>query len=336
MKYTLGKNYTELQVERIEDLAILYMVIEEGDLIYSWTAREVRGRGGERLGRERVYLGIRVKSVEFHEPRGVLRIRGIIVDYPDWLEGAGGSYHSLDVGPGSAIKVMRRIDEEYLKLLIGTFSSSVKALIVSFSVEETAIALVDRNGVEEVSIIQNKYVNNKEEGGSLVSQRYVEEVSKRVREIFEAGKPTVIIVASPGMLRPFTPRLDQLNASVKYVEVTEGGLAGVYEVERSGVLDEVGLMLGSKYVSRVMEELSRSEGKVALGAEVDEAFKLGAVQVLLISSRYMFENLTRVKNLVSQVIKTRASLVIIPSGTEPGKILEGLGGVAALLRFSLR
>lgn len=67
MRIEYGRDYVDLTPEFDEDLFILYLIINEGDVIYSWTVREIRGKeGGERGGeREKVYLGLRVIDVEY-------------------------------------------------------------------------------------------------------------------------------------------------------------------------------------------------------------------------------------------------------------------------------
>ena len=336
MKINEGKNYVELTVERVEDLFILYLILKPGDLVYSWTVREVRGRSGERFGREKVYLGVRVRELEFHEPRGVLRIRGIIEDYPEWLEGAGGSYHSLEVGIGSTLKIMRSISREYLEQLINTLSSGIKVIIVSVSIEETTVALATRLGVSVIATISNNYVQGKEGGGSLINQRYIEDISKVVRQLAEAHKPNALIIATQGMLMSSIPDIEVKGILVERVVVSEGGLSGIYEVERRGYLDKVGLKLGYDTVNRIMEELSKGSGLVALGDEIYEALSMGAVDSLVMLDKLLIERAEESRRIIDNCIRTRAKLVIVPEGSEAGKLLSGIGGLAALLRFRIR
>lgn len=336
MRINEGKNYVELTAERFEDLFILYLILKPGDLVYAWTVREVRGRGGERFGREKVYLGIRVKDLEFHEPRGVLRVRGIIEDYPEWLEGAGGSYHSLEVGVGSSLKIMRSISREYLEQLINMLSSGIKILIVSVSIEEAVIALATRLGVSVIATISNNYVQGKEGGGSLISQRYIDDILKSVRQLAEIHKPNALIIAAQGMLMSSIPNIEVKGVPVERAIVSEGGLSGVYEVERRGYLDKVGLKLGYDTVNRIMEELSKGSGLVALGDEVYEALGMGAVDSLVMLDKLLMERAEESRRIIDECIKTRAKLIIVPEGSEAGKLLSGLGGLAALLRFRIK
>lgn len=336
MRISEGRNYVEFTVERTEDLFILYLIIKPNDLVYSWTVRELRGRGGERLGRERVYLGIRVKELEFHEPRGVLRIRGVIEDYPDWLEGAGGSYHSLDVGVGSSIKVMRSISRDYINQLIDALGSNLRLLIVSVSIEETTVALATRLGVSIVATISNNYTQGKESGGPLLSQRYLDDISKYVKQLAEMHRPDAIVIASQSMLINEIPNPEVSGVRVERVIVSEGGLMGVYEVERRGYLDKLGLRLGYEAVNRVMEELSKGSGLAALGDEVREALSMGAAEVVMILDRLLIEKAEEASDIVTMSIKTRARLMVIPENSEAGKVLSGLGGLAALLRYRIK
>ncbi|WP_291766361.1 hypothetical protein [Caldivirga sp. UBA161] len=336
MKINEGKNFVELTVERVEDLFILYLTLKPGDLVYSWTVREVRGRSGERFRREKVYLGIRVKELEFHEPRGVLRVRGIIEDYPEWLEGAGGSYHSLEVGIGSMLKIMRSISRDYLEQLINTLSSGIKVIIASISIEETTVALATRLGVSVIATINNNYIQSKESGGSLINQRYIDDISKVVKQLAEIHKPNALIIAAQGMLMNSIPNIDVKGVIIENAIVSEGGLSGIYEVERRGYLDKVGLKLGYNTVNRIMEELSKGSGLVALGDEIYEALSMGAVDSVAMLDKLLMEKAEESRRIVDECIRTRAKLVIVPEGSEAGKLLSGLGGLAALLRFRIK
>ncbi len=119
------------------------------------------------------------------------------------------------------------------------------------------------------------------------------------------------------------------------VTVSEGGLVGVYEVERRGYLDKLGLRLGYEAVSRIMEELGRGGGLVALGDEVHKALSMGAAESVVMLSRFLMERAEEVRGIVEMCMRTRARLIIVPEDSEAGRVLNGLGGLAALLRYRI-
>lgn len=336
MKIEYGKDYVDLTPEYDEDLFILYLVINEGDVVYSWTIREVRGREGERGEREKVYLGIKVIGVEYHEFREGMRIRGIIVDYPEWLEGAGGSHHSIDVNIGQTLRFVKQIDKSFLETLIKAFSGNLRVLVVSISVEEAAFAVVSRIGVKILGTMPNRSPPSKR-AGSYELTAYLKEISGNLSRYMGQVKPSYIILAAPSMLLDVVKREIAVGpAKVRYVSVHEGGLVGVSEVQRLGVLDELGIELGSNSMDEVMRRLARGTGDVAVGiSEVEEAVSQGAVDRLLVEETFFKENAKSLQGTLLSCIKSSGIVVIIPKGSEAGQRLRGLGGVAAILRFNL-
>lgn len=115
-------------------------------------------------------------------------------------------------------------------------------------------------------------------------------------------------------------------------------MAGVYEFERVGgdVLRKLNISLGQEYVDEVFNRLGMGNELVSVGIdEVRKALEFGAVDTLIVLDETYKERGGEMRELVSMVLRTRASLVIIPSSTEGGEKLRSIGGVAALLRFPI-
>ena len=74
--------------------------------------------------------------------------------------------------------------------------------------------------------------------------------------------------------------------------------------------------------------------------ETENASLMGAVKELLITDSLIqksrMENFyAKIENMMKSVDKTKGSIIIISSEHEGGKRLDGLGGVAAILRFKM-
>ncbi|MFB6470647.1 MAG: hypothetical protein TU36_005380 [Vulcanisaeta sp. AZ3] len=146
-----GRDWVDFVVEGDDDLYVVYLIVDRGDLLYGWTVREFRGSSGERGERVRVYVGLRVESLEFHAFRGSLRIGGVLVDVPEWFEGAKGSHHTMELMRGLEYRLVKSggVDRELIGRILELFSgASVRVLLVSVSMEEVSVALIRRFGVE--------------------------------------------------------------------------------------------------------------------------------------------------------------------------------------------
>ena len=329
-----------------EDLYVAYLLIDPGDLLYGWTVREFRGREGSRGERVRVYVGLRVEALEYHAFRGTLRVRGVIVEVPEWFEGARGSHHTMELMKGLEYRLVKPggIDREFVDKILEAFSgASASVLLVSVSMEEVSAALIRRFGID---ILGSVLIQGGGKGGEDSLDRFRRSLRNalvQVRQWFQSRGPTHIVVVGNHMTLSMAKEvidseLGGLGVPVIYREQGEGGLAGIYEFERTGadVLRKLNIDLGQEYVEEVMRRLGTGSGDVAVGIdEVRRALEFGAVDTLLVLDETYKEAGTEIKALVNMVLRTRSRLVIVPSNTEGGGKLRPMGGVAALLRFPI-
>ncbi|MHC1635896.1 MAG: mRNA surveillance protein pelota, partial [Candidatus Methanospirareceae archaeon] len=74
--------------------------------------------------------------------------------------------------------------------------------------------------------------------------------------------------------------------------------------------------------------------------EVKEALQYGAVETLLISDEKLSksregEGEEDMEQILKEVERTGGSFMVLSTEFEPGKRLNGLGGIAAILRFKI-
>jgi protein pelota len=329
-----------------EDLYVAYLLIDPGDLLYGWTVREFRGREGSRGERVRVYVGLRVEALEYHAFKGTLRVRGVIVEVPEWFEGARGSHHTIDLMKGLEYRLVKPggVDREFVNKILNMFSGALaKVLLVSISMEEVAIALVRRFGIEILGSIPLQGGGKGGEDSLDRFRRSLRNALVQVRQWFQSRGPTHIVVVGNHMTLSMAREvinegLGGLGVPIIYWEQGEGGLAGIYEFERTGtdLLKKLNIDLGQGYVEEVMRRLGVGSRDVAIGMEeVKRALELGAVDTLLVLDEAYKELGGEVRSMIKMVLRTRANLVIVASNTEGGEKLRSMGGMAALLRFPI-
>lgn len=112
------KNYAVLRVTNKLDLVFLKKIIEKGDLLTSKTLRNIflqREEKKEKIKKKSVTLTIRVEKVEFSRMQK-LRVKGKIISGPK--EVSLGSYHTIEIVPGSKFKLEKeKWEEEKIKNL---------------------------------------------------------------------------------------------------------------------------------------------------------------------------------------------------------------------------
>ena len=116
-------------------------------------------------------------------------------------------------------------------------------------------------------------------------------------------------------------------------------MVGVNEVLKSGAVSRVTegsrLEFETRIFERFLRELSTNE-KATYGLnEVKGAIKSGAADIVLVTDRILRENRMSAGSLLKDAENMGASIAIISTAHDSGRQLQGLGGYAAILRYSI-
>jgi protein pelota len=81
------KNIIKVMPENLDDLWHLSNIIEKNNAVSAMTERRIEEKGdklrADRGAKRRVYLGVKVEKVNFHEDTNRLRVSGKIIHGPD-------------------------------------------------------------------------------------------------------------------------------------------------------------------------------------------------------------------------------------------------------------
>ncbi|MDD1653505.1 MAG: mRNA surveillance protein pelota [Methanomicrobiales archaeon] len=331
-------NYGEIRLfaECVDDLWHLSHLVSPGDLVFATTLRSVdlppdRLRP-EKAEKRPVRLGIRVEEVSFHPYASRLRIFGVIEHGPD-----RGEHHTFNLEAGEGVSVIRPWRKVDLDRIDRAVKASVAGLVHVIAVEEgeAAIFRIRQYGPEPVASFSAG--SGKGEGATARSDLFA-----RVRDVV-ASLTGTIVVAGPGfvkdeMARYLKEHLPDVRSRITVTETRRAGRGAVADVIGMGVLETIAGDLQLKHEVGLMEELLARIAKGTPAAyghrEVEEAVSLGAVEQLLVSDTMLRD--PQITRLMEQAERTRATVTVFSSEFDPGHQLEGLGGIAALLRFPLK
>lgn len=339
----------EVVPETLDDLWHLSHIIEPGDLVSSKTTRRIQDSTGERLRSDRgikrtFFLGIRVENMSFHKYSGKLRATGIIEKGPEDLVPLG-SHHTLDLKLNYPIRITKenwsRWNIRRLKEAIEA-SKKPSAIVVAIEDDVADLGILRQYGVEYYGPIT----------GSVSGKRIIQKNRKKViNEFFNEVAKTLenfkgiqsIIIAGPGFSKEyfyeFLKERYPEQAKIAVVESTgAGGRAGIGEVLKKGILEKMAtegrIAQEIRLVNEVLEEIGRSSKLVTYGkSQVKNASTAGAVDKLLVIDTLVREK--EMEKIMDTVENMGGKVMIISSEHDGGKQLEALGGVAALLRYSM-
>jgi protein pelota len=353
----LEKNFKKGIVKAVpktlDDLWHLYNIIYKGDLVYARTTRETkvdaefsRPQKGKRVS---VVLGVRVEEVVWDRSLNRLRVHGRIYEAPEDVAGRS-AHHTLNITVNSPITIVK---EKWLKHEVDRIERARRfetppVIVVSIDSDEYCIAMIREYGVDVMVEVRAKLPGKLEaEKRTSAVQTYFKNALNALREVWQGNHRSIVVIGVGFVKNQFAkfveseaPELAKAVVDVK--SVNSGGLAGVQEALRSGILDtatkHIRVAEEAGVVEEVLARLGKEKGDVTYGLEqVQKANGFGAVETLLVADFTIRdasnEKRLTLEGLMMGVEEKGGKVVVVSVEHEAGQKLLSLGGVAALLRY---
>jgi len=354
-KESSGKAYFVIP-EDADDLFTLRRIIENGDQIFADTTRVIkrvqeyaRPDKGERI---KVRVSIRVENISLDDMVDRLRITGIITNTDNELVPRG-THHSLTVQVGDTITIDKnRKWNDVETNILRRSGNSTNFILVAIDAQEAAVAKISGT---HLKIIPNIYSGQSGKRYQHAAKNnpnieiFFEDIAKTVQSIFSAAdNNSTIIIFGPGETkrRFYNLLIDKQKLEKGKVSIIDGvdvaGEDGIFVFLRSSAIKEA--MSSSKLatVSSILDEVMRlvhnSEAKYAMGMqEVSNAASIKAIEYLVFSdSIFKTTDENDVVKLLNLIESHGAKSFAVDSSTDIGWRVSSLGGVVALLRYSIR
>lgn len=220
-----------------------------------------------------------------------------------------------------------------------------KILICVFDREEAFFALTQVSGFTVLNHLKGSVA--KKAFDDSVKENFYQSIIKVMKDYDLRYEPSFIILASPAFWRE--ELMSVLKDDSLKKKIVQSACSCVDEKAINEVLkrDEVKAALKderSRQEIVLMEEvLSRisKEANVAYGfSAVENAVLCGAVDSLLVSSDLILKkqedgSFSGLNLLMEKVDRSKGEVHILSSENDAGKMLDGVGGIAALLRFKV-
>jgi len=333
----MQRSFGEIRLfpESVADLWQLSHLISPGDLGFATTLRTGEAAQDklrpEKLEKRPVRLGIRVERVDLHAFSNRLRVSGTIEHGMD-----SGAYHTLNIEPGFELSVIKRWRPRDLERVDRAVKASIHELVHVLTIEEGGAELFRMRQYGPETVVTVTMGSGK--GGDTDSRpAFFARIGEYLTEL-----KGPLVIAGPGFIKDDFARflrssLPEVSEKTLVVETRRIGAGAVQEVIGQGVLEKIheDVQLGSEV--RAMDELLMRISKglpAAYGQkEVQKGIEYGAVEEVLVA-----DSLLRDEGIVSLLDRAElqnARIVVLSSVFEPGKRLEALGGIAALLRYRI-
>ena len=334
-----------------DDLWHLYNVIYNGDEVYAYSSRVIksdkeysRPKSGERVS---AFMGVAVESVAWDKFLGKLRAQGLIIHAPDIIP--TGAHHTLNIALNQPVTIVKKQWPKHLLDRLKRASKTEKPMIIlsiddeGFAVAETRQYGVDIK-VEERMKLPGKHEADKR---SATTKEYFKHVLNSLNQLWSSRHTPIVILGVGFIKNDFAKFLsDEAEDIVKSVvdvkSTNNGGISGIYEALRSGVLlkaaKQMRIVDETEVIEEVMKRLGKGEVTVTYGLEaVENAVQMGAVETLVLADTMLRETgeeqRLHLEKLMREVEKRRGSITVVSTEHEAGAKLLALSGIAALLRF---
>jgi protein pelota len=342
-----------------DDLFTLRRTIENGDFVVGDTTRLIKhlkqyGRP-ERGERVKVRVSLKVENTSLYDAVDRLRIAGIITNTDNEFVSRG-SHHSMTVRIDDTIMIEKERRWHNAELSILNRSGNTEDFIlVAIDTQEAAIAKVSGTHIKLIPNIYSgqsgkRYQSSRKSNPNIES--FFEDVAKTIQSIMNNdgdNDPSRVIIFGPGEAKR---KLHNFLGTEKYpfekekLTIVEGvdvaGEDGIYVFLRSSALKEA--MSSSKLaaVSSILDEVLKlvHNGvlKYAMGMEeITYAASIKNIQCVVFSdSIFKTSDEDAVLKVLNSIESYGGKIYAVDTSTDIGLRVSSLGGMVALLRYSMR
>ncbi len=340
------KGIARLKIIDMDDLWYLSHIIDPGDFVTARTTRKIRIGENEnaKTAKKTFTLKVEAETIEISDGGKTIRINGKVKEGTD--EVPKDSYHAISLEEGSEFTLEKSRWLSYQKQKLSESSErKLNYLLCILDREEALLAMTQKKGYK--ILVEIKGDVPKKTKTVEVKKDFQQEIIQNLEAYAARYKPENIILASPAFYKEDlfkkinNPELKRTIILSTCSDVSESSLDEVMRrPELSEALKDSRSREEKLLVEELLKEISK-DNKAAYGwKEVGKAIDAGAVSKLLITDKFLQQKrlLNQYEELderMKHVDSLQGNIHIISSEQEAGRKIDGLGGIAALLRYKL-
>ncbi|MBU1245883.1 MAG: mRNA surveillance protein pelota [Nanoarchaeota archaeon] len=347
IKENIKKGFVTLKIENLDDLWYLSQIIDETDFISGKTLRKIKLESDTRskkIEKKTVKLKIEVNKIEFHKTSDILRASGKVLEGPEDI--SLGSHHTFNLENGTIFTLEKKswLNYQIKRIKEASKESKTKILILVLDRDEATFALLKKYGFDILTNFQGEVERKREK--TKTESKFYDEVIKILNQYEKKYNFNHIILASPAFWKENLFKIIKKKApeSAKKIILSTCNSTGenaIIEVlkrkEVQTALKEDRIAKETGLIEELLEEISKDNLAVYGIKEVENAVNSGAVKTLLLTDslmkKYRTKNFEKLDSLMKNVESQKGEIRIISTEHDAGKKLNGLSGIAAILRY---
>lgn len=331
-------------IEGIDDLWYLQNIIHPGDristIVHRRTEKQDDMNRSKETDRKPVKVTATVEKLEFQAFSNRIRILGTIVAGPEEIIG---EHQSAIIEMESVLEIQKESwytsERKMFKEAIES-RSRVSAVFAVLDDDEASVFVLRSYGLQPMGHLESGR-SGKSYQTSYDEKTYLSSLAEMLKSVVNTSAPLIIL--GPGFTRDHfvdflrtLPEFSGFKISSSAASRTDD--QAVYEFLSSG--EALKTLRESRLAEekKIMEGFLRSIGNGNLGTygttEVEKAIDMGAVSDLLVTEET--SRSTEVVRILEKATSTGGKVHIFSSHSDPGKVLKGFGGVAAILRYPIQ
>jgi protein pelota len=343
------KGIAKIKIENLDDLWYLNQIVEKNDLIKGKTLRKIKlgeeTQRNQKVTKKSVFISIQVEKVEFSKTSNVLRIPGTVKEGPE--EVPLGSHHTFNIEENTIITLVKLkwLKFQIDKLKEASKDKTAKILICVHDREEAFFALMKKYGYQLLSGIKGNVA--KKADIKQVEANFYKEILKMLEEYDRRYNLSKIIIASPAFWKEELMKelsSEEIKSKIILATCSSVGENAINEVikrpETSNALKQDRISDEYRAVEELFTEISKNNLASYGLKETKTAAESAAVKRLLITDGFIQkkrreEKYDEIEIMMKSIDNAKGDISIISSEHEAGKKLDGLGGIAAILRYKI-
>ena len=328
----------ELLIESLEDLWVLSQFIAPEDRVFATTERKVKiGENNTKQVRKIIFVVLKVLKTSFQSD--TLRVWGEIQNETEFT--AIGQAHSLSFNVNDKIKIE--------KIRVLKFEEKILKRSMESKKSKNLLVLLDKDDLIVTEFTDFNYNVLFEKRGLGSKKGYHSEVDEEeekfnIIEEYLKRDYSNFVLAGAGHFKDKLAKYvkDKIGLSVlvySFPDVSASSVSRVIkEINEKGLVLNSNLGFENEVVSKFLENVNKGNKYVYGFLNTSQKVTQGSCEVLivttdLISSKRDENAYNELNDLMNTCEKLNGDLVIVNSKNESGKIIDGLGGIGAILRY---
>ncbi len=286
-----------VKIENLNDLWMLYNVINKGDKAIARTLRRVVLKEGSKGERKPMFLKLNVENVSFHEFSNRLRLKGKILEGPeDYV--SFGTYHTFNIETGQKITIIK---EKWLKSELKRLRETSKFednFLIFFIAMESGLAtlsIITNFSQSRIATIRKTIPGKRYEQShrKKALTEFFDDVKKVLEENLKKNEINIIIICGPGNIKNqfinYLKEKSSLNyiSKIKSVHASSGTESAILETLKSKELatlkKNVRILQETGKIEEILFLFSTNADLIAIGYnEIYKASEQGAVKELFL------------------------------------------------------